>query len=252
MVAANPYRAPLLTARLASDLDHLSGGRCILGLGIGWNGADYGLGANEFERMGLPYPAARERQEALEEAITIIRGVWGEGPLSFAGQHYRATEARVPPPIQDPEPPLVIAGAGDRTLGQVARLADAANFGPGPAGNVDTAEQAREKLAVLRRHCEAIGRPYDTILRSHFTHWLILASDERSVQAKVAHYFPNGLDRFWGAYLVAGTPDAIARHYQPYLDAGIQYFVLQTLDPTDAETIRLTVEHLAPRLIPEP
>ena len=252
MVAANPYRAPLMTARLASDLDHLSSGRCILGLGIGWNAADYGLGANEFERMGLPYPATRERQEALEEAIAIIRGVWGPRPFTYAGRHYRASEARVPPPIQDPAPPLVIAGAGERTLGQVARLADAANFGPGPAGHVDSAEQAREKLAVLRRHCEAIGRPYDDILRSHFTHWLILAPDERAVQAKIARYFPDGLDRFWGAYLVAGTPDAAARHYQPYVDAGIQFFVLQTLDPTDEETVRLTVEHLAPRLNPAP
>ena len=248
MVAANPYRAPLLTARLASDLDHLSDGRSILGLGIGWNAADYGLGTNEFERMGLPYDSTRERQAALEEALAIIRGVWGSQPFSFAGRHYSATDAQIPPPVQEPAPPLVIAGAGERTLAQVARHADAANFGPGPAGNVDTAEIAREKLALLRRQCEAVGRPYDDILRSHFTHWLILAPDEGAVRAKVARYFPNGLDQFWGAYLVAGTPEDAARHYQPFVDAGIQYFVLQTLDPTDEETIRLVTEQLAPRM----
>src|SRR5918997_1405847 len=91
-VAANPYRPPLLTARLASDLDHLSDGRSILGLGIGWNASDHGLGTNEFERMGLPYASTRERHAALEEALAIIRGVWGLQPFSFAGRHYRATD----------------------------------------------------------------------------------------------------------------------------------------------------------------
>lgn len=250
MVAANPYRPPLLTARLASDLDHLSDGRLILGLGIGWNAADYGLGTNEFERMGLPYHATRERQAALEEALEIIRGVWGEEPFSFTGRHYAVADAQVPRPVQTPAPPLVVAGAGERTLGQVARLADVANFGPGPAGHVDTADAVPEKLALLRRQCEAAGRPYEDILRSHFTHWVVLASDEEAVQAKVERYFPDGLDAFWGAYLVAGTPETVARHYQAYVDAGIQYFVLQTLDPTDQETIRLAAEELLPRLRP--
>jgi alkanesulfonate monooxygenase SsuD/methylene tetrahydromethanopterin reductase-like flavin-dependent oxidoreductase (luciferase family) len=248
MVAANPYRPPLLTARLASDLDHLSDGRSILGLGIGWNAADYGLGTNEFERMGLPYCSTRERQEALEEAIAIIHGLWGSQPFSFAGRHYQAVDAQVPRPVQEPGPPLIIAGAGERTLAQVARLADAANFGPGPAGSVETAELAREKLDLLRRQCESFDRSYDDILRSHFTHWLILAPDERAVQAKVARYFPDGLDQFWGAYLVAGTPDDVVRHYQPFVDAGIQYFIVQTLDPTDEETICLVAEQMLPQM----
>ena len=250
MVAANPYRPPLLTARLASDLDHLSDGRLILGLGIGWNAADYGLGTNEFERMGLPYHATRERQAALEEALEIIRGVWGEEPFTFTGRHYAVADAQVPRPVQTPAPPLVVAGAGERTLGQVARLADVANFGPGPAGHVDTADAVPEKLALLRRQCESAGRPYEDILRSHFTHWVVLAPDEEAVQAKVERYFPDGLDAFWGAYLVAGTPETVACHYQAYVDAGIQYFVLQTLDPTDQETIRLAAEELLPRLRP--
>ncbi|MBA3414889.1 MAG: LLM class flavin-dependent oxidoreductase [Chloroflexia bacterium] len=250
MVAAVPYRPPLLTARLASDLDHLSGGRSILGLGIGWNAADYGLGANEFDRMGLAYPPTRERQAALEEAIAIVRGVWGSEPFNFAGASYRVHEANVPAPLQQPEPPLIIAGGGPRTLGQVARFADACNLGPGPAGGTDTAEAARQKLAHLRSACEAAGRPYDDVLRTHFTHWLILAPTEGAVQAKVRRYFPDGLDAFWGAYLVAGTPAAVARHYQAYADAGVSYFVLQTLDPYDEETIALAATDLVQRIEP--
>jgi alkanesulfonate monooxygenase SsuD/methylene tetrahydromethanopterin reductase-like flavin-dependent oxidoreductase (luciferase family) len=62
------YRHPVMTARLAADVDNLSNGRLILGLGSGWDG-------NEFANLGLPFPPARERQQALEEAVTIMRGV---------------------------------------------------------------------------------------------------------------------------------------------------------------------------------
>ncbi len=248
MVAAVPYRTPLLTARLASDLDHLSDGRSILGLGIGWNAEDYGLGTNEFDRMGLPYPPVRERQAALEEAVAIVRGVWGAYPFDFDGAYYRVREANVQTPVQKPEPPLVIAGGGPRTLDQVARLADACNFGRGPAGGIDTPEDARQKLDNLRAACEAAGRPYDDVLRTHFTHWLILAPTEKAVQAKVDHYFPNGLDAFWGSYLVAGTPESVARHYQGFADTGIGYFVLQTLDPGDEETVALAATDLVQRI----
>ena len=248
LVAAAPYRAPLLTARLASDLDHLSGGRCILGLGIGWNAADYGQGANEFDRMGLPYPPARERQAALEEQVAIIRGAWGPDPLTFHGSHYQATEAAVTPPVQRPGPPLVIAGAGERTLRQVARLADACNFGPGPAGGVDTPAQAREKLALLGRCCGEVGRPIEDILPSHFTHRLILAADESALEAKVRRAFPRGLDDFWGRYLVARTPAGAVAYFQAFADAGIRYFVAQILDPQDEETVRLLAHEVAPRV----
>lgn len=252
MVAAVPYRTPLMTARLASDLDHLSNGRSILGLGIGWNAADYGLGTNEFERMGLPFPPTAERQAALDEAVAIIRGLWGSAPFSFEGDFYRVHQANVAPPVQQPAPPLVIAGGGRRTLDQVARLADCCNFGPGPAGGTDTPDEVRQKLNVLRNACDAVGRPYDTILRSYFTHWLILAPTEDAVATKVRHYFPDGLDAFWGAYLVAGTPSAVATFYQGYADAGIGYFVLQTLDPDDEETIALAATELVAQIEPGP
>ena len=162
MVSSVLYRPPVLTARLAADLDHLSRGRAILGLGIGWDAAALGWGTNEFDRMGLPYPRTRERQEALGEAVTIIRGVWGPEPFSFRGRHYTATDAQVAPPPLQGAPPIVIAGAGEKvTLRQVARFADACNIGPVVTGGVNTPEEAHHKLAVLRRHCDDVGRPYE-------------------------------------------------------------------------------------------
>ena len=250
MVAAVPYRTPLLTARLQSDLDRISGGRSILGLGIGWNAAEYGLGSNEFGRMGIPYPPVAERQAALEEAVAIIHGVWGPEVFTLIGDYYTTRESQVDPPVQDGGVPLVIAGGGKRTLNQAARLADVSNFGPGPAGNVDTPDDARGRLEILNAECAAVGRNPGDILRTHFTHWLILAPDDAAVSAKVARYFPDGLDAFWGKYLVAGTPADVAPHFQSFVDAGIDYFVVQSLDPDDEESIALVMSDLAPRLTP--
>jgi alkanesulfonate monooxygenase SsuD/methylene tetrahydromethanopterin reductase-like flavin-dependent oxidoreductase (luciferase family) len=248
MVTSVLYRPPVLTARLAADLDHLSNGRLVLGLGIGWDAAALGWGTNEFERMGLPYPTTRERQEALTEAITIIRGVWGPEPFTFQGRHFTAKDARVVPPPLQGVPPFVIAGAGERTLRQVAELADVCNIGPVVTGGVDTVEQARGKLDVLRRHCDAVGRPYGNILRSHFTIWLILAEDGASVRRKVGRYFPDGLDSIWQRCVVAGTPEQVIPYYQSYADVGMQYFIAQVLDARDEETFRLLAKEVMPRI----
>lgn len=253
MVAASPYRTPLMTARLVSDVDHLSDGGVIMGLGIGWNASDYGLGTNEFDRMGLPYPSAAERQAALDEAIILTRGLWGAQPFTFDGTHYQAKDANVPAPLQRPEPPLVLGGAGEKvTQRQVARLADMANFGPGPAGGVDTPAQARHKHDVLRHHCDHIGRPYEDVLRSLFSHWVMVAPTEREVADKVARYFPDGLDEFWGKYLIAGTPEQIVELFQAYADAGVQHFDCQVLDAEDVETFTLLIRQVDPFLRPSP
>lgn len=250
LVAAVSYRPPVLTALLASDLDHLSDGRLVLGLGIGWNRAEYGLGTNEFGQLGLAYPSVADRQASLEEAIAVIRGVWSaETPFSFTGNHHQAEGAQVAIPCQPGGPPLIVAGAGNRTLRLVARAADACNFGGGPAGNVDTPDQARERLAALRQFCAEIGRSYDDILKTHFTHWVILAPDEEEATAKLRRYFPNGLDSFWGQSLVWGTPEKVARHYGRFVEVGIQYFVVQTVDPEDIETIGMFADVVAAMVV---
>ncbi len=250
MVSCVLYRPPVLTARLAADLDRLSGGRLVLGLGIGWDAAALGWGTNEFDRMGLPYPPVRERQAALAEAIAILRGVWGSEPFTYHGRHFSVTDAQVAPPPMRGEPPIVIAGAGERTLRQVAELADACNIGPVVTGGVDSPEAARAKLATLRRRCDEIGRPFESILRSHFTIWLMLAEDEAAVRRKLDRYFPDGLDDTWRRAVVAGTPAQVVPYYQAYADIGMQYFVVQTLDAGDDETIRLLAERVAPRIAP--
>ncbi|MFN8476022.1 MAG: LLM class flavin-dependent oxidoreductase [Anaerolineae bacterium] len=251
-VSAIPFRQPVMTARLAADLDNLSHGRLILGLGIGWDG-------NEFANLGLPFRPASERQAGLEEAITIIRGVWGSEPFTYHGRYYQTTNAQItPPPVQRPGPPIMIGGGGERvTLRQVAEYADACNlpaFGSGFINGAATVAAVRQKLAALRRHCEAVGRPFDTVLRTLSIGWLILAEDDAGVQAKLQHYFPEGLEKrysgAWRDFVMAGTPDDIVAQYQALADAGIQYFIVETLDAADEETMRLLAERVVPHVKP--
>lgn len=238
------YRHPVILARLAADLDHLAGGRTMLGLGVGWD-------APEFAELGLPFPPVPERQAALEEALAIVEGVWGAEPFSYAGHHYQIANTRITPaPLQQPRPPLLIAGAGERvTLRQVARYADACNFGPSPQiGGVQTPEDVRHKFAVLRQHCDALGRPYDDILRTHFTPHLILAETEDAAWAKANRHYPQGLTDLQHRTRVIGTPEKAVTHYQSLADAGVQHFVIQSLDAADHETFRLLAEGVAPHI----
>ena len=116
-----------------------------------------------------------------------------------------------------------------------------------PGGTVDTPGQTREKLAVLHRQCEAIGRPADDILRSHITIWLILAPDETALRAKVERYFPDG--QVW-ARAVARTPEGAIEYFQGLVDTGIQHFVVEFFDAQDEETVRLLAERVAPAVRP--
>ena len=257
VTACTAYRPPLLTARLAADVDRLSDGRLLLGLGAGWL-------PSEFAAFGLTYPPARARLRAFEEALAIIRGAWGPEPFTYQGRYHSATDARVaPPPVQRPGPPLLIGGGGEQiTLRLVAQYADACNVGPGGAtGNARTPEEVRHKLAVLRGHCEAVGRPYETVLRTHWTTWLILAEDERRAQAKLERMGPTlrawGTDpeqarqraaEEWPGFILLATPERAVAYYQAFADVGMQYFVVEVMDATDEETIRLLAQEVAPKV----
>jgi alkanesulfonate monooxygenase SsuD/methylene tetrahydromethanopterin reductase-like flavin-dependent oxidoreductase (luciferase family) len=250
-----PYRHPAHLARLGADLDVLSGGRLVLGLGIGWL-------ASEFRAFDVPMPPIPDRHAALAEAITIITALWGaDEPFSFSGQHYRVDELRLlPPPVQRPRPPIVIGGNGERlTLRQVARVADACNINEldEKDGGLEGAglEAVHRRLDALARHCAEVGRPPDEVLRTHFTLRLVLASTEAAVRTKLdrieassAASASPATRRARPSATVAGTPEQVAEHYQARVDAGIQYFVVQ-VDAADQETLELLATEVMPRVV---
>jgi F420-dependent oxidoreductase-like protein len=153
LVTGVTYRHPGVLAKTVTTLDVLSGGRAYLGIGAAWF-------EREHHGLGVPFPALRERFERLEEALVIVKQFWSGQAKPFEGKHYRLSETLgSPPPVARPHPPILIGGMGEKkTLRLVARHADACNL----FAFVGTATLG-QKLDVLKRHCEAEGRPYGEI-----------------------------------------------------------------------------------------
>jgi alkanesulfonate monooxygenase SsuD/methylene tetrahydromethanopterin reductase-like flavin-dependent oxidoreductase (luciferase family) len=243
LVSCVYYRHPVVLARMAADVDRLSNGRLILGLGIGDN-------EPEFDRLGIPLPPASERQQVLDETIQIVRGVWGADPFTFEGRHFHVTEAYVRPgPVQQPYVPLLIAGGGERgTLPRVARYADASNFGSHRnIGSAFTMEDVVRKLDVLRARCEEQGRPSDAVLRTHTTMPLFLAETPAALQAKLETVPQVTRERF-APSTVAGTPREVIPYFRTLIDVGMRYFI-SFVYPKDAETVRLLAEQVVPEIV---
>jgi F420-dependent oxidoreductase-like protein len=154
LVTGVTYRHPGILAKTVTTLDVLSGGRAWLGIGAAWNEEEH-LG------LGVPFPPLSERFERLEETLKIILQMWGGDDGPFEGKHYKlARTLNSPQPLSVPRPRILIGGSGERkTMRLVAQYADACNFFAGP-------EQLPAKLEVLRRHCETVGRDFDSIMKT--------------------------------------------------------------------------------------
>ncbi|MCL4295334.1 MAG: LLM class F420-dependent oxidoreductase [Anaerolineae bacterium] len=156
LVTGVVYRQPGLLVKTVSTLDVLSGGRAYLGIGAAWND-------QEAVGLGLPFPPLKERFERLEEALQIAHHMWSGNREPYQGRHYHlADPINSPQPLSRPHPPILVGGMGEnKTLRLVAQYADACNFFA--ALGQDT---LRQKFDVLKRHCDAVGRPYEEIERT--------------------------------------------------------------------------------------
>jgi probable F420-dependent oxidoreductase len=165
-VACMLFRHPAMTARLFAQIDEASGGRVIAGVGAGWTRA-------EFTMMGIEFPAVSERLAMMDEAVTAMRGLWGEAPFTHAGRYYRVTEAICRPrPVQQPGPPLMLGGSGNGILRRAGAWADVIHMVPviGAAGTTTLEELQKftdrslpAKLARVRAAAAAAGRPEDSV-----------------------------------------------------------------------------------------
>jgi alkanesulfonate monooxygenase SsuD/methylene tetrahydromethanopterin reductase-like flavin-dependent oxidoreductase (luciferase family) len=239
LVSCIYYRAPFMLARQAADVDAVSGGRLVLGLGVGDD-------VPEFNQMCLDFPPLKVRQEALEETLTVVRGLWGGERFSFEGKYFRLRDAAIRQlPVQEPYVPVLIGGGGERvTLRQVARLADVSNFAPHEwSGSAYQVADVTRKYEALRRHCAEAGRPFESVLRTHYTPLLTLAEDDAGLGRKRAEArIPDASLR---QEVVFATPGQAVRHYQALADAGVQYF-LASINFQDEETVRLFAEEVVP------
>ncbi len=213
------FRPPSNVGRLAAQLDVLSGGRFVLGLGVGWN-------EGEHAAYGIDYPSLGERFDRLDEYIQVMQAMWGAGPASFEGRYYQLRDADTQPKPPSGRPSVLIAGGGEkRTLPLVAKYADAWNAVDLPL------EDYRRKCEVLAVHCEAAGRDPGEIRHTMTTMGLIGSTDAEVEAATLLQMQrmppPPGMspadyrEMLRGIGAIMGTPDEIVDKLGWLAEAGI-------------------------------
>jgi alkanesulfonate monooxygenase SsuD/methylene tetrahydromethanopterin reductase-like flavin-dependent oxidoreductase (luciferase family) len=240
LVACAAYWNPVILARAAADIDRLSDGRMVLGLGSG----DM---PHEFAQLGIAWPAAAARQARLEETLRMVRPLLRGDTVTFDGEYVRAEGAVLdPPPVQQPYVPILVAGGGERTtLRYVAEYADACNLGAvGWAGGVYSPEDISRKLAVLSERCGEAGRPGQDVLRTGLA-MAVLGESGAAAQAKL-DAMPPFILAFMGHLPIVGSPEEVAAQVQTLQAAGFQYLIFIVFDP---ETLQLLGEHVLPAVI---
>lgn len=170
------YRQPGVLIKTVTTLDVLSGGRAYLGIGAAWN-------EDESRGLGIPFPPLKQRFEQLEDALQLAHQMFRDDEGAFSGSHVQAERPiNHPLPLHKPHPPIMIGGGGEqKTLRLVAQYADACNL----FGRMGGAE-IRRKLAVLREHCQQVGRNYEEIERTAISS-VHLAPGQMSVQQVIEH-----------------------------------------------------------------
>jgi F420-dependent oxidoreductase-like protein len=231
LVAANTFRNPGLTAKLATTLDHLSSGRAILGLGGGWF-------EREHQAFGLDFGAGfGERLDRLEESIGLIERLLAGEQITHEGRFYRMVDAVCEPrPIQA-RLPILIGGSGrEKTLRTVARHADMWNAYAAP-------ERVTESLAILRERCAEIGRPFAAIAKTVYMEVVIRATEAevRDAWTKVEERHgirgrvgSDGTARLLNA---GGPPPVVADYLRQFEALGIDEVIWIFRNPFDLETM---------------
>ncbi len=215
LVLGQAYRNPALLAKMAANLQLLSGGRVILGLGAGWK-------EDEYHAYGYPFPNTKTRLEQLEEAAIILKKMWTTRPATFTGKHYQISEAYCEPQ-PNPAIPLLIGGGGEeKTLAIVARHADWWNF------NSCTVEAYAHKASILKKHCAEIGRDPAEIKLTYLGTVSVSENPAQVVRSEQKHF-------------VAGSPAEVIHELEQFQALGVSHVIARFLDPESLERFTQTV-----------
>ena len=227
-VLCQSYRNPGLLARTAANLQYVTGGRFLFGIGAGWM-------EEEYLAYNFDYPKPSVRIAQLEEAVQIVKVLWTESPASFEGTYYRIKDAYCEP-RPDPVPPLLIGGGGEKlTLRVVAKHADWWNI---PGG---THDNYAHKLDVLRRHCAAVGRDYDEIVKTWSAEAVAVAGTEAEAE-RIAAASPYS----FAADVLVGA--GMAEQLQAFVDLGVEHLIVRLLDFPKTQGIEMFAQEVMPRL----
>ena len=234
LVTGITYRNPAILAKQVTALDHISGGRAILGLGAAWMEAEHAA-------YGIAFPPARERLTMLAEGTQIIRSMLDKPRTTFEGKSYQVFDApNEPKPLQKKLPILIGGGGEKRTLRITARWADMWHGFGAP-------EVIAHKIEVLRAHCADVGRDPSEIL-ALAGGALLVTADRTSVEARQALIVERHRVTGRPNPITGGTPDELAARVFAYHQAGAGGFILSMSSPFHRETIERFITEVKPRV----
>lgn len=202
LVTGNTYRHPAVLAKMAANVDNISEGRCVLGIGAGWQ-------ENEHAAYGIPFHTLGGRMRRLEEACEVVTGLFANEKTNFQGRYYQMTDAPLAPkPVQSPLPLLIGGGGEKQTLRIAAKYATDWNVWGTP-------ELLTAKQVILDEHCRAIGRNPREVQRGANA-LLVLSDDPETVERM----------RAAGRPVIAGNAEQVRAVIQAYVDAGVDEVVI--------------------------
>jgi F420-dependent oxidoreductase-like protein len=227
IVTCAAFRHPAYLAKIASNLDVLSGGRLEFGIGAGWN-------EPEFRAYGFPWRPASGRIAYLQDTLEVVTRMWSPAAeATYEGRYVSVTGAQCDPkPVQQPRPPILVAGQGEQlTLRLVAKYADRANF----VGSLETVQAKKE---VLRRHCAEVGRPFEEVELTYAAEFFLRESDE-DVEAGGSRSYRGLSFGDWRDQNLVGTPERVHARLDELCRAGIRGFILASSEMPAEESLRL-------------
>lgn len=246
LVSPVTFRSPIDVGRMAAQINQLSNGRFLLGLGAGWH-------QPEHDAYGIPFPPTRERFDRLEEALNVVKTLWGQGPASYEGKHYQVREVDcLPKPVFGESTPVLIGGKGEkRTLPLVAKYADEWN-----AVN-DKLDVYKYLTEVLAARCEDVGRDPATLHRSMMAFGLV-AGDERSLDRLTRHHMEMSgatgspteyraaqvRDKNW----IVGLTDEVVDKLGQFAELGVEEVQFQLFNFDSDEVPAYYATEIAPRV----
>lgn len=236
LVTPPGFRNPAHLAKIVATLDRITNGRVVPGLGAGWF-------RQEFIGYGYDFPDTRVRLQRLAEAAELMTRAWTEPSMTFTGKHYQTDSVTIaPPPVR--KPPLLIGGGGEKvTMRIAARFADIWNNLAGQQGKLE------HKIAVLREHCQAVGRDPDSIRISQQCMVLIVEKDDEvePLLQRAGQIFGGHMGDVRGPLAIAGTPDMVEAKIRKHLELGCSHFVIEFFGRDTRVPAKLFAETVIPR-----
>lgn len=202
LVTGNTYRHPAVLAKMAANVDNISAGRCVLGLGAGWQ-------ENEHRAYGINFSTLGGRMSRFEEACQVVTGLISNEKTTFAGKHYQLTDAPLAPkPVQKPLPLLIGGGGEQRTLRIAAKYANEWNVWGTP-------EVLKHKGDILDQYCRDIGRDPKSI--AHSAQGMLVLTDDAAVVERM---------KAAGRPIIGGTGPQVRALVEQYAEAGVDELII--------------------------